>query len=187
MEETGLGHPAHRPQTPAEHHPHPGERYPPTEPLARPGARHQGEPAILRPSRRLSRLRRRQALRRRGPADRRAALSGPVDLVRLQLHAARDSAGAPQGDPSRAALRARSRQPRRQGAAAHPGVLSARRTVPGERSRSDPPGDRHLRSAGAAAGARCCCAAIRSAASIRAWCSCRARSTTPRCASASSA
>ena len=140
-----------RPQTPAEHQPHPGERYPPTEPLARPGARHQGELAILGPSRRLSRLRRRQALRRRGPADRRAALSGAVDLVGLQLDAARDSAGAPQGDPGSAALRARSRQPRRQGAAAHPGIVPAGRAVPGERAGSDPPGDRHLRSAGAAA------------------------------------
>ena len=65
--------------------------------------------------------------------------------------AARDSAGAPQGRAGRAALRARSRQPRRQGAAAHPRVLSARRAVPGQRARSDPPGDRHLRAAGAAA------------------------------------
>ena len=54
---------------------------------------------VLGTSRRLSRLRRREELRRRRPADRRAALSGTVDLVGLQLDAARDSAGTPQGRP----------------------------------------------------------------------------------------
>ncbi len=44
-----------------------------------PSARHQGEPAILGASGRLSRLRRREAFRRRGPAHRGAALSGTVD------------------------------------------------------------------------------------------------------------
>ena len=116
----------------------------------------------------------------RGPPDRREAVSRPVDLGRLQRQSARHPAAAPQGRAGRPAFRARAGQPRRQGAAAHPRVLSARRTVPGERAgahHASSPASSACRSGRACA---CWCAAIRSAASTRAWCSCRARNTTPQ-------
>ena len=163
------------------------ERHPPPEPLARLGAGHEGEPAIHGASRRLSRLRRRQAIRSRRPADRRAAISGPVDLrrpttpIRARFRCVRHKVAQVVR-----AFRARARQPRRQGAAAHPGIVSARRAVPGERGRTHPASSRASSGCRSGRACVCCCAAILSGASIPAWCSCRARNTTPRCASASS-
>jgi NAD-specific glutamate dehydrogenase len=75
------------------------------------------------------------------------------NLVGLQFQSAGNPAGPAQGRPGRTALCARARQSRRQGTAAHPGSVSARRAVPGERAGSDSPGHRHLRAPGTAAGA----------------------------------
>ena len=102
------------------------ERHPPPESgarLARPG--HQGEFPVDRASRGFSRLHRRETFRTQGPIDRRAALPGTCGLrppttptrATSRWCATRYRAAHP-------AFRARSRQSRRQGAAAHPRVFS---------------------------------------------------------------
>ena len=84
---------------------------------ARPPDRHQGQRALDRASAGLSRLRRRQALRRRGQGLRRASLPRPVHVDRVQREARRDSAPAAQDRQRHRARRPRAGQPRRQGAA----------------------------------------------------------------------
>ena len=121
-----------------------------------------------------------------GPADRRAALPGSVDLGRLQHQSARDSAGAPQ---SRASGRSTSRwrptatTARRCSTFWNPfrATSCSRQACPNSSASS--PASSVCRSGRACA---CCCGATRSAGSIPAWSSCRARNTTPRSANASS-
>ena len=104
---------------------------------ARPGARalpaqpHEGQLARHRPPPRLPRLRRRQALRRRGESGRRAALPRPLHPHRLPRQPARHPDPAPQGRRGPRARRLPARQPQREGAHPDPRVPPARRADPG--------------------------------------------------------
>ena len=132
---------------------------------ARPADRHQGERALDRAPPGLSRLRRRQALRRRGQRLRRASLPRPVHVDRLQRQPGRHSAAAAQDRQRRRARGRRARQPRRQGAAQHP-RRPIRATSCSRRARTTCCARRWascISASGSASG--CSCGAIRSSAS----------------------
>ena len=77
---------------------------------------HEGEFRLHRAPRDLSRLRRRQDIRRDRQCHGRAALHRPVDLVRVQPQPARDPGAAPQGAERHRPLRPEAIEPRPQGA-----------------------------------------------------------------------
>ena len=103
---------------------------------ARAGARalpaqpHEGELARDGPPPRLPRLRRRQALRRRGARWSASAASSASTPHRLPRQPARHPDPAPQGRRGPRARRLPARQPQREGAHPDPRVLPARRAVP---------------------------------------------------------
>ena len=99
---------------------------------------HQGERALARAPARAHGLHRRQALRRRRPADRRIPHRRPVHLDGLYALDALDPVSAAQGRRADAPLRLRSGQPFRQGVRGRAGELFARRAVPDRRGHALP-------------------------------------------------
>ena len=150
--------------------------------LPRSADHHEGEFALDRASPRLSRLCRRQALRREGRGLRRASLPRALHVDRVQREAGRHPAAAAQDGQRDRARRPRAGQPRRQGAHQHPRNVSARRAPADERGRSlrDRDGRSCTSASGSASG--CSSGATRSGASSRASSSRRARTTRPNCA-----
>ena len=121
----------------------------------------------------LSRFRRRQALRRRRHGDRRASLSRPVHLDRLQHEPARRSrCSTARCERDRRARRLSADRACRQGAAPHPGDLSARRAAPDRRGRAVRASPSASCTCRIGSGCACSCAATRSAASCPASSSC---------------
>ena len=103
--------------------------------LLRAGAahHHQGQRAEPRAPARAHGLYRHQDLPRRRQAEGRDPLRRPVHLAGLRQLAEPDPAAAPQGRDGARGLRLPGGQPRRQGAAQHPGHVPARRAVPDRR------------------------------------------------------
>ena len=95
-----------------------------------PARPHEGELARDGAPARLSRLRRRQALRRGRGGRRRAALPRPLHVDGLQRAAGRDPAAPAQGAARPRALGPPAGKPRRQGAGGDPRELPARRALP---------------------------------------------------------
>ena len=110
---------------------------------------HQGEPPLDRPPA-VPMDAIASSVRRRGQGRRRAPLRRPVHRRRLQ-RSPRHPAAAPEGGGRAGARRLPAGQPRRQGAAPHPGDLSPRRAVPDHRGRAVPDRHGHPAAAGAAA------------------------------------
>ena len=102
----------------------------------------QGELARHGAPRRLPRLRGRQALRRRGPRDRRAPLPRPLHTPRLPRQPGHRPDPAPQGGGGARARGLSEGQPQREGAHGDPRDLSARRAVPDHSRRAVRAGDR---------------------------------------------
>ena len=149
---------------------------------ARAAGDHQVDRALDGAPAGLSRLHRRQALRRDRQGHRRGPLPRPLHVDGLQRQSGRHPAAAAQGrrTSSRAPALAPG-QPRRQGADQHPRHLSARRAVP-DRPRTTCCAPRWASCTWATASASACsCAAIRSSASCRASSTRRARTTRPNC------
>ncbi len=119
-------HPAARAQETGQQHAGAAQRYPAAKPLAQFELGDQGQFLVHRAPRRLFGLRRHQAIRRPRAPDRRAAFPRPLDLRRVQRQSARDPGVAPENRASIRTLCPGARQPRRQGAAARPGIVSAR-------------------------------------------------------------
>ena len=143
---------------------------------------HQVDVALDRASAGLSRLHRRQALRRRGQRRRRAPLPRPVHVDRVQRQPGRHSAAAPQDRQRRRARRARA-------AAATPARRCStssrpiRATSCSRRARTTCCARRWASCTWASGSAfACSCGAIRSSASCRASSTRRARTTRPSCA-----
>ena len=138
----------------------------------------QGQYPLARAPARLSRLHRRQALRRRRQPDRRIPHRRPVHLDRLHAHGAQHSVSAAQARRGRAARRLRSGQPFRQGAGQRARALSARRAVPDRRGHAL--STSRWPSCSSTSGRACACwrGATASTASSRCWSSCRASATT---------
>ena len=111
----------------------------------------QDRPPVAGPSQRADGLRDREDLRRRRPGHRRAAPGRPVHVGRLSRPGARRAAAARPGRQHPAPLRPRRQQPRRQGAAGDPRILSARRAVPDRGGHALRPCAGHPAAAGAAA------------------------------------
>ncbi len=101
--------------------------------------RDEGERALDRPSPRISRLRRRQALRRRRQRLRRASISRPVHGESLRGQACRHPGAAPEDRERHRACGPPGRRPRGQGARQHPRQLPARRALPDQRGRAASP------------------------------------------------
>ncbi len=164
---------------------HAAGRHPPRKPLAQPESRHQVQLAVHRAPPRISRLCGHQAIRRQGRADRRTAFLGFMDLRGLQQQPARHPDAAPE---SRAGGAAFLRWPptattaRRCSTSSRPfpAMNCSRPALPN--STASPPASSACRTG---RGCACCCAATHFAGFIPAWCSCRARNTTRRSASAS--
>ena len=132
---------------------------------------------------RVPRLRRRQALRRRRPGDRRAALPRPLHAHRLPREpAARSRSCAARSTAILAARRLPAGQPQREGADRDP--RDATRATSCSRSRSTSCSRSPWASCtwASASGCGCSCAATRSGASCPASSSCRATASTPRTA-----
>ena len=135
----------------------------------------------------LSRLRRREDLRRRRPGHRRTSLPRPVDLERLSQAARRDPAAAAQarrGDRSTSACRRKATTPSPWSTSSRP----FRATSCSRRRRPSSFPSCAASSISTSAGAcGCSCVATATSVSIPASCTCRATATTPKCANASSA
>ena len=140
----------------------------------------QGQHARPRASARLSRLYRRQAVRRRRQSHRRAALRRAVYLHRLYPLGARHPLSAPQDRRGRAARRLLVRQSFRQGAGQCAGALSARRIVPGRRGHASSISRSPSCSSTSTRACACWRGATASTVSCRCWSMFRARITTAR-------
>ena len=150
--------------------------------LPRPPDCHEGQRTLHRAPARLPRLRRHQALRRRGQRLRRAPLSRPVHVDRVQREPGRNSAAAAQDGQRDCPRRRRARQPRGQGAAQHP-RNAIRATSCSRRPRTNSCVRRWLSctwASGSASG--CSSGAIPSSAFSCASSTRRARATRPSCA-----
>src|ERR1700728_40141 len=101
---TFLGIREYRPQKTGEHDASVAQRYQETKPLAQFELGYESQFSVNGASGRLSGLCRHQAIRRPGALARRAALSGPLDLGRVQHQSARDSLIAPENHPGRRTL-----------------------------------------------------------------------------------
>ena len=132
--------------------------------VPRPPDRHQGQRPLDGAPAGLSRLRRRQALRRRRQRVRRTPLSRAVHVDRVQREPGRHSAPAAQDGQRHRSRRRGARQPRGQGAAQHPRHVSARRALPDPRGRAPAHGNGHPPSRRTAA-----LPAVRSARPVRAF------------------
>ncbi len=106
---------------------------------------HQGQLARDGPPSRLPGLRRREALRRRGPRGRRAPLRRPLHLVRLPRRPARHPAPSAQGGARAGGGRLPAGEPRAQEPRVHAARVSPGRALPGRRALA--PRDRHGRAA----------------------------------------
>ena len=149
---------------------------------ARAAHHHQVELALDGASSRLSRLRRRQALRRERAGVRRASLPRPLHVDRVQREAGRHSAAAAQDGQRRRARgpRARAAMPARRSSTSSTPIRATSCSRRARTTSTRPRWASCISASGSASG--CSCAAIRSGASCRASSSRRARTTRPSCA-----
>ena len=168
-----------------EHDSRAAQRHPQAKPLAQSEPGHEGQFSVHGASGRLSGLCRHQAIRRQGTLDRRAALPGPLDLRRVQRQSARNPLVAPEnraGGGTLCTWRPTATTARRCSTFWNPFRAMNYFKRAFLNSTASSPGYSACRKGRACA---CCCAAIYFTAFIRAWCSCRARNTTPKSGSES--